>query len=533
MTTETGGETTFTITGGVGSVSYTMNEIVQAGSVLAAMVRRLEPLVDALNSEVVWVSNAVQGAPVSGTAFSVDGPLEAVTHALWVTRRAQMSANTLSQQFSAAAENYAATEARTAAAVIQAGKFDALLDGLTSWQWGSLASLKIMADLGGWLKRAKVGGLRTGTEELLNNGVAYGAGAIGPGMGLAYLLAQRRPGTNPAAARVQPVLAARAMADAAGLTRPGHLEMRRVPVQEWDTAAQQWPPGHAVPDAPAGDPWAVEASIAGMVSGSRDAYAYPPGSLGVVRVERPDGDPAWIVHLPGTEDWGTFDSSNPFDMEGNLEGLTAGYKDAYRQQHVLIQELIKGALYTSGALPTDEVLITGHSGGGIHAAAAAADADFLAEVNVKMIVIAGAPAKNLEVRESISVMDLENTDDIVTALDFGAPPASSNWVTVTSHRPPMVTGTGGAEATEAGAGLPTTVKEAHAVDNYVKDAQALAASNDPAVMAQQQALAAFLGVGVGGLVHGTKFVFQGRDVNDQPRSGNPRNKKQGRSRHER
>ncbi len=529
MSTEADGETTFTITGGVGSVSYTMSEIVQAGAVLAALAHRMEPLVDALTSEVVWLTNAVQGVPVPGSVFSLDGPVETVTHALWVARRAHMSANTLSQQFSAAAENYAATEARTAAAVVHAGRFAALQDGLGTWKWGSLAPLKLAADLGGWLKRAKAGGLRTATEELLNDGVAYGVGAISPGMGLAYLLAQRRPGADRATSGVRPALAARQMVDAAGLARPGHLQMRRVPVQEWGPAAQQWPPGHAVPDAPAGDTWAVEASIAGMVSGSRDAYAYPPGSLAVVRVEHPDGHPAWIVHLPGTEDWGVFDSSNPFDMEGNLEGLTAGYKDSYRQQHVLIQELIKEALHASGALPTDEVLLTGHSGGGIHAAAAAADPDFLAGVNVQMIVIAGAPAKNLEVPESISVMDLENTNDIVTALDFGAPPAGSNWVTVTSHRPPDATGGGGtaagvgAEAAEAGAGLLNTVKEAHAVDNYVKDAQVLTASDIPAVVAQQQALAAFLGVGVGGLVYGKKFVFQGRDVDDLPRSKIPRN----------
>lgn len=512
MGTDAGDGTTFTISGGVGSVSYTMSAIVEAGAVLAALARRMDPLVEAVNSEVVWLVNAVPGASVP--TFGPGGPVEAASHALWLAQRAHMSANTLSKQFSAAAENYAATEARTAAAVAQAGKIAALQGGLGAWGCGVLAPLRMAADLGGWLKRAKAGGLRTATEEALNNGVAYGAGALGPGMGLAYLFSQPRPGEIPAPSGVQPVMAARYLADAAGLSRPGHLQMRRVPVTEWDAAAQQQgPAGHAVPEVAGGDPWAVEASLAGMVSGSRDSYSYPPGSLGVVRVERPDGNPAWIVHLPGTEDWGTFDSSNPFDMEGNLEGLTAGNKCSYRQQHVLVQELIKEALHEAGALPADEVLMTGHSGGGIHAAAAAADPDFLAEVNVKMIVIAGAPATNLDVRKTISVVDLENTQDIVTAADFGPPPASPNWVTVTSHRHP------------AEAGLLTTVKEAHAVDNYVKDAQVLAASGNPAVVAQQQELAAFLGVGVGGLAHGTKFVFQGRDVDDPPRSGGPRNKK--------
>ncbi len=494
MGTEAGDGTTFNYAGGVGSISYTLSEIAESGTVVAALARRMEPLVDSLHSEWLWLRDA-----------AADSPLDALAHALWISKRAQTGATTLAQQLSAAAENYAATEARTAAATTQAGRFATLQDGLDAWGWGPLAPLKMAVDLAGWLNRAKDGGLRAAAENVLNNGVAYGAGALGPGMGMAYLLSQLRNQGRIDSSGVQPALAVRTLVDAAGLARPGHLVVRRVPAQEWKPATVLRPSRHGVPAAEAesaGDPWPVEASIAGMVAGSRDSYAYPPGSIGVVRVVRPGGTPAWIVHLPGTEDWSTIDSSNPFDMEGNLEGLTAAYKDSYRQQHVLVQELIKGALHASGALPTDDVMLTGHSGGGIHAAAAAADPEFLAEVNVKMIVIAGAPAKNLDVGENISVLDLQNEDDVVTALDFGPPPATRDWVTVTSHRSPTATG----------ADLGTTVKEAHAVENYLKDAVALEASSNAAVLAQRQALAAFVGVGVGATAQGTKFVFQGRDV---------------------
>ena len=56
-----------------------------------------------------------------------------------------------------------------------------------------------------------------------------------------------------------------------------------------------------------------------------------------------------------------------------MEGMTAAHQEEFEQQEVLVQELIKESLAASGALPGEDVVLTGHSGGGIHAAAAAAD----------------------------------------------------------------------------------------------------------------------------------------------------------------
>lgn len=528
MGTDTEGTTTFSIAGGVGSISYTMAEIAEAGTVVAALARRMDSIMDALHSESVWLDTVTAGTQLPRGPLIVGGPLNAVAHAEWVTKNAQTDIAILAQQLTTAAENYAATESRMATAVEQAGRLSAFREGMNTGGLGVWAPLKMAFDLGRWLQGAKDDGLRSAAEGTLNNGIAYGAGVLGPGAGMLYLLSQKRSHQG-SASGVRPAVAARRMLDSAGLSRPGALIMRSVPATEWNPAAvgrtdhatadpsavdpfvvvDPLAVGPLAADSAAGEHWTVEASIASMVAGSRDAYAYPPGSIAVVRIERPDGAAAWIVHVPGTQDWSTIDSSNPFDMEGNVEGLTGAYKDSYRQQHILVQDLMKEALRASGALPTDDVLITGHSGGGIHAAAAAADPEFLAQVNVKMIVIAGAPARNLDVAEPIAVVDLENENDIVAATDFGTPPATANWVTVTSHRPPL------AVPATAG-GLATIVKEAHAVENYVKDAEALGASSNPAVVAQKQALAAFLGVGVGAVAHGKKYVFQGRDQNVAP-----------------
>lgn len=493
------GDTRFSITGGVGSISYTLAEIADAGAQLGKVAEGMVALVDRMQSE--WF--ALDGA-AAGTAAYPYNALNGLLDAVWAGRRVQEDTAALARKSTQAGANYAAAEAYNAAIVSRVDKLTALRHGLNTWMLGPLAPLGMAADAAR-LRHKPGTGMRDLVEELLNKGPAYGIGAMGPGWGLLYLLSQlRRQGSSPPG--LNPAMGIRKSSDATGLVRPGHLTVRQVPTAEWDVNEAYFPPGHAT--SMEGGAWRVEASIAGLLAGSSDAYKYPPGSIGVVQLVRPDGSNVWLVHLPGTEDWSTMDSTNPFDMEGNLEGMTAAHKEAFEQQEVLVQELMKEALKAAGALPGEEVLLTGHSGGGIHAAAAAADPAFLAEVNVKMIVIAGSPAKNSQISDNIAVLDLQNENDIVTATDFGPPVPTANWVTVTSHRPPLPAGTDIGEA----------VADAHSLDNYLDDAAALDRIDDPAIAARREEIRDLLGVGVGGaVIVGTKWVFQGRDVDDQPR----------------
>ncbi|MDJ0311986.1 hypothetical protein [Arthrobacter sp. H35-D1] len=506
MAHEAGDGTSFSVEGGVGSISYTLAEITEAGVGLASLAQHMDPLVDRLQAEWLWLGDAAQGASV----FPY-GPLEDMQNALWSCKGARADTARLAGRALQASANYAATETRAADAAALTGRIAAMMKGRNTRDLALLAPWTLAAGLATELERVRREGLRDAMERLLNNGVAAVAGALGSGVGFAYLLSQlRRQDAGSAGAR--PAYALRKFFDTAGLARSGNLAIRQVPAREWDTAAKQLPPGHAIVDPSAGDPWEMEASIRGMLAGSQDAYGYPPGSIAVVRIVRPDGQVSWVVHLPGTEDWSTIDSANPFDMEGNLEGLTAAWKEHFTQEQVLVQEFIKAALESSGALPGEEVVLTGHSGGGIHAAAAAADSAFLASVNVKMIVIAGAPAKNANVPATISVLDVENDNDVVTAADYGPPPASKNWVTVTSHRPPIAEG-----------GVGAAVQEAHSLENYMADAGGLDSSADPAVQASREALRNLLGAGVGAgaMVKGTKFVYQGRDSRNKSTKDRP------------
>lgn len=495
MSDQEGDSTTFSIEGGVGSISYTLAEIAGVGDHLGSLAHLMIPLVNSLQAEWAWLV----GVTTAALPYPY-GPVDAVRNSVWTAGRAQVDIAALARKAQLAKANYEAAEAHNVAVVARMGRIDALRQGLNAWSLGPFAPLGVAADVSALLRQPGAG-LRDVMEKILNNGGGYAAGLLGPGYAMAYLLSQIRRQGQPG---VIPAVVLRKFFDEAGLAQPGKVAVRAVPAQEWDPEEPYFPPGHA--SSAEGTSWKLRASIEGLLAGSSDAYKYPPGSIGVVRIERPDGSNVWVVHLPGTEDWSTVDSTNPFDMEGNMEGLTAAQREAFEQQEVVVQQLIKEALRASGALPGEDVLLTGHSGGGIHAAAAAADPTFRAEVNVKMIVIAGSPARNADVPEGIAVVDLENEHDIVTAGDYGPPEAAPNWVTVTSHRPPMA----------EGGDLGEVIEQAHSLDNYLLDAAALDQSDNPAVEASRDTLRTILGAGVGGAaVAGTKWVYQGRDVKDQ------------------
>ncbi|PYI68212.1 hypothetical protein CVV68_07785 [Arthrobacter livingstonensis] len=505
--------TSFTTTGGVGSVRYVLGEVSAAGARLGRVASRLEPLVDRLQSEWGLLGSATANAPNHPYAA-----LDAMRACVWSSMRGQAEVADLARRTADAAKNYDAAEAHNAAAAAQKARLGALAAGIQTWTLGPFSAFKFWGDTAATWSHAREYGLRDATEDLLNKGGGYAAGVLGPGLGLFYLLTHAglpdQAGAGTAAAN-----GARKFFDWAGLSKPGHLEMRKVPAGEWNAQAGDWRPGHAVPDPSEAVEMEVGPQVAGLLAGSQDAYTYPPGSIIVDRLERAGGSHAWIVHLPGTEDWSQVDSENPWDLEGDLEGMTSMQQAQFKQQQIVVQEMMKQALQDAGALPTEDVMITGHSGGGIHAAAAAASPAFLAQVNVKMIIIAGAPAKNQPVAPGIDVLDLENENDIVPALDYGPPPDSANWVTVTSHRP---------GATE-GVGPIGTIKDAHDLGNYIDDAAALERSDDPGIKGARDAAAKFMGAGVGsvGAMRVARTLYQGRDVNDpKPAKPKPPTKKE-------
>ncbi|MCQ9163803.1 hypothetical protein [Arthrobacter sp. STN4] len=512
MTRDDGDGTGFSITGGAGRVKYTLAEIEAAARGIGPVGEDAQELATALAGELRWMSDFAAQLVASGlqgadaTYYAARAAEDFLSSAQERAAAAGQGVAELARHASAAAGRYEAAEAETVARE-RAKRRQALLAGVQVSAAGIFGPLVFLGQLRQARDAAERGGLRDQAEDMLNDGPAYLTGLLGPMAGLAYLL-----GHGSFAGRgnsgVEAAAGVRRFFDWSGLAKPGHLELRQVPAGEWHAAPGEGQPGRAAPDP--FEPVRVDVGpgAAGLLAGSQDAYGYPPGSVVVDRLDRPDGTRAWIVHLPGTEDWSTVDSANPMDLEGDLEGLTAAQQEHFKQQEVVVQEMMRQALAAAGARATEDVMITGHSGGGIHAAAAAANPQFLADFNVKMIIIAGAPARNLPVAPGVKVLDFQNEDDIVTALDYGPPPDSADWVTVTSHR------SGGADVK----GAVETVKNAHDLGNYLDDAAALERSSDPGIQAVQGSVGLFLGrAAAGGLAGGgpltvSRRVYQGRDV---------------------
>ena len=76
----------------------------------------------------------------------------------------------------------------------------------------------------------------------------------------------------------------------------------------------------------------------------------------------------------------------------------------------------------------EPVLLTGHSQGGMQAAALAADPDF--DYHVTDVVTAGAPVATSGIPDHVNVLSLENTGDVVPLLDGEDNPAHANHTTV-------------------------------------------------------------------------------------------------------
>jgi hypothetical protein len=209
--------------------------------------------------------------------------------------------------------------------------------------------------------------------------------------------------------------------------------------------------------------------VQGMVAVDPDRGAHA-GSVRIQSVRRAGGQRAWIVQIPGTQNWGLRPGIDPFDLTGDVHLMAEGDNAA---QRTVVQ-----AMRTAAIPPGEPVLLVGHSQGGIVAASLAADPAFRSRYQVTNLVTAGAPVAGFRVPATISVLSLEHAEDIVPGLDGRSNPDRARWLTVSrSTRPP------GGNADQA---------VAHALDSYVATAAAVDASGDPSVHRWRAGLAPFL-----------------------------------------
>lgn len=250
---------------------------------------------------------------------------------------------------------------------------------------------------------------------------------------------------------------------------------------------------------------ATPASLSSITANLRGAGVNSgPGPDGVARsavtVRRLDGgaEPVWEVDVPGTTGWDLADGPGLFDLEGNAEAITAPDDSGVTVLPTQVGALVTAALAAAGAARGARVILAGHSQGGIHATALAADPAFRRRYNVRQVVTAGSPVAGFTVPAGTAALSLEHRDDIVPALDGRPNPDAGNRVTVTGSSPPA-----GSRATAA-----QTIASAHGMASYARMAAEADAAADPSLQAQRAALRDL----TRGVNRQTVWVYAGRDL---------------------
>ncbi|NHA68101.1 alpha/beta hydrolase family protein [Phycicoccus flavus] len=198
------------------------------------------------------------------------------------------------------------------------------------------------------------------------------------------------------------------------------------------------------------------------------------GRVRVVELDDGAGGSAWVVAVPGTQQWSPRAGDNPFDATSDVRAVTG---DATLAAAGVVAALDRARAASGRARPDDPVLLVGHSQGGIHAAALAADPGFTRTHHVTHVLTTGAPVGVFAVPETVRVLSVEHADDPVPTLDLTPNPATPSWLTV-----------------RAGAGPPVDVRR-HALSGYertVRAAEDAPAGAVPGLAAWEVSAAAFL-----------------------------------------
>ena len=152
------------------------------------------------------------------------------------------------------------------------------------------------------------------------------------------------------------------------------------------------------------------------------------GRVRVVVVVRGDGGSAWVVVVPGTQQWAPHAGANPFDLTTDVRAVTGGVTLAAAGVAAALEVARSRAGVRS--TPADPVLLVGHSQGGILAAGLASDPGFTRRNRVTHVLTSGSPVGLFPVPSTTRVLSVERGDDPVPRLDLAPDPDRSSWVTV-------------------------------------------------------------------------------------------------------
>jgi hypothetical protein len=151
------------------------------------------------------------------------------------------------------------------------------------------------------------------------------------------------------------------------------------------------------------------------------------GEISVSFVTGSDGRRRAIVDLPGTKSWDPAPVADVTSVGTDVIAI-AGHSTSYEQG-------VFAALDDAGVGPDTDVMLVGHSEGGIVAVDAARDAARSGRFRITHVVTAGSPVGALAsgLPSTVQLLSLENTADLVPALDSAPNPDLPNVVTVRAN----------------------------------------------------------------------------------------------------
>jgi pimeloyl-ACP methyl ester carboxylesterase len=145
----------------------------------------------------------------------------------------------------------------------------------------------------------------------------------------------------------------------------------------------------------------------------------------VQKIVKADGTPTWVVAIPGTQ---LFNPGSVFNMTSNYQLMDAD--PAVRAQADSARAVLD-AMRQAGIGADDDVVLVGHSQGGMVASAVAAAT--VGTYSVRHVVTAGSPVADHRLPSGVKGTHVENTNEGVSAFDGAENRATADSVTVTGR----------------------------------------------------------------------------------------------------
>lgn len=231
---------------------------------------------------------------------------------------------------------------------------------------------------------------------------------------------------------------------------------------DWRAAPQVTPTGVDRASVALRPPRSLEALLVNLAHRN----AQEPGAVDVQILQSFDGGPRRvIVNIPGTSTFAPT-ASNPTDVLADVLAVD-GTATAYSAGIIQCLEL-------AGVSAQDQILLVGHSQGGMVAAQLAAQLSGSGQFTVCDVLCVGSPIARIDLPAGVHVLALENCADPVPQLDGNRNSDSSDVVTVTVDT----------HASEL---------DAHSIElGYRPAAEQLQRSTDPSVQGALESLSGYL-----------------------------------------